>query len=245
MVNNVMGSLLATFFPQVCRLCGLPSGCQLPLCPHCRETLRVNRHYCYQCALPLPPLSVRREGRICGHCLRKPPAFDRVRAPWVYDTRIAPLISSWKYHRDQRLTPLLADLLLTDHAGGQPPDLFVAVPLHWRRLLWRGFNQSQELVIALARHHNYPLACRSTLLCKRQRYSRPQSGQAALQRSALPSDTFTVRGRCDNLRVALIDDVLTTGATANALASKLKAAGADSVEVWCIARTPPPGTAWT
>ncbi|MEP1596630.1 MAG: ComF family protein, partial [Halieaceae bacterium] len=188
-----------------------------------------------QGALPLATAS--ELTRLCGRCLTQPPAFDQVRAAWLYDPQLAALITAWKYHRDLRLTPLLASLLLVGHAAGEPPDLILAVPLHWRRLLWRGFNQSQELVAA-AFGQQQPRA--QVLVCKRRMHSPAQSSLGARQRNTLPAHAFTVQGRCDNLRVALVDDVMTTGATAHALSLKLKAAGASHVEVWCIARTPAP-----
>ena len=242
MVNR-FSPIFDALFPQVCRLCGLRSGCTLPLCQPCRSSLTPNTSACQRCALPLPAFAAGdNHQRVCGRCLQKPPAFDRVRAPWLYDDTLAALITPWKYQRDQRLTPLLADLMLAGIPADPSADRLVAVPLHWRRLMWRGFNQSQELAIMAARKQNYLRPSHPHFQCRRQRYSPPQSGQGARQRSSLPRDTFTVQGRCDNLRIALVDDVLTTGATADALADRLKAAGAETVEVWCIARTPPPET---
>jgi len=244
MVNRFTHWLLDGLFPQSCRLCGLASGRDIPLCHPCQQALPRNRHRCGQCALPLPPADDRQ--RICGRCQQQPPAFDTVRAPWLYDQQLAALITPWKYQRDQRLTPLLATLLLTGEPAAPPPDLLIAMPLHWRRLLWRGFNQSQELLAATVVQRQELTAARSnTLLCTRRTYRPAQSGLSARQRSALPADTFTVQGRCDNLRVALVDDVLTTGATAHSLSTQLKAAGASHIEVWCIARTPAPDTRWT
>lgn len=235
MVNRFAGWLIGNIFPQTCRLCGLASERDIPLCQLCQQALPRNRHHCAQCAVPLAPAGEGR--RICGRCLQRPPAFDRVLAPWLYDKQLAALIAAWKYRRDLRLTPLLATLLLAEHTRGTQSDLIVAMPLHWRRLLWRGFNQSQELLQAAFAQQPSRFG---SLICKRQMYSPAQSGLGAQQRSALPSDAFTVQGRCDNLRVALIDDVMTTGATAHALSLKLKAAGASHVEVWCIARTAAP-----
>ena len=244
MVNRFTRWLLDGLFPQSCRLCGLASGRDIPLCRPCQQALPRNWHSCAQCALPLPPAEVKL--RICGRCQQQPPAFDAVRAPWLYDTQLAALITPWKYQRDQRLTPLLATLLLTGEPHAPPPDLLIAMPLHWRRLLWRGFNQSEELLAAtVVQRRALAVACSSALRCTRQTHRPAHSGLNARQRSALPADAFTVQGRCDNLRVALVDDVLTTGATAHSLSMQLKAAGASHIEVWCIARTPAPDARWT
>lgn len=243
MVNRFTRWLLNGLFPQACRLCGLASGRDIPLCHPCQQALPRNWHSCTQCALPLPPLED--TPRICGRCQQQPPAFDAVRAPWLYDQQLAALITPWKYQRDQRLTPLLANLLLTGEPAGPPPDLLIAMPLHWRRLLWRGFNQSEELLAAaVMQRQTLAAACSNVLRCTRQTHSPAQSGLNARQRSALPANAFTVQGRCDNLRVALVDDVVTTGATAHSLSRQLKAAGASHIEVWCIARTPTPDASW-
>ena len=235
MVNRFAGRLIGNIFPQTCRLCGLASERDIPLCHLCQKALPRNQHHCAQCAVPLAPTCD--AARICGRCLRQPPAFDRVRAPWLYDPQLAALITAWKYRRDLRLTPLLATLLLTGQTPSTQADLIVAMPLHWRRLLWRGFNQAQE-VVGVAFGQQKPPS--DAPVCKRRMHSPAQSGLGVRQRNTLPANAFTVRGRCDNLRVALVDDVMTTGATAHALSLGLKAAGASHIEVWCIARTPAP-----
>lgn len=235
MVNRFPCWLAGKIFPQSCRLCGLASERDVPLCHACQNALPRNQHHCATCAVPLALAGD--ESRVCGRCLKQPPAFDRARAPWLYDPQLAALIAAWKYQRDLRLTPLLASLMLAGQTLDTATDLIVAMPLHWRRLMWRGFNQSQELVEAA---FGQQLSPSNAPVCKRRMYSPAQSGLGARQRNTLPANAFTVRGRCDNLRVALVDDVMTTGATAHALALKLRAAGASHIEVWCIARTPAP-----
>jgi predicted amidophosphoribosyltransferase len=86
----------------------------------------------------------------------------------------------------------------------------------------------------------YPWLMANRQLLRRRHATKAQAGMDAQQRSSNLSGAFTVSGGCDNLRVALIDDVLTTGATAGAAAGALKQAGAARVEIWCLARTPPP-----
>ncbi len=238
-VNRIAHSLLDAVFPQYCLLCRLRSFSPLPLCADCFTHLQGNEHACERCALPLETLS----SGLCGQCTVKPPAFDSVIAPLVYEPHIALLISRWKFQRERRLTRLLA---LLWHAWVVPPadrDLLLPVPLHWRRLLWRGFNQAALLGLAIRDREpqlaSLPL---NTALLRRQRATPAQARLNAQQRSSNLQTTFQVRGDVRGLRIAVIDDVMTTGATADAIAQTLKAAGAADVQLWCLARTPAPGS---
>jgi ComF family protein len=244
LVNSAYSGLLEGLFPQHCALCGLQSSRDLPLCAGCEGDLQVNHHCCRRCALPLPlplPEAASEPGTVlCGQCQQHPPPFNRVTAPWLYDEMLAYLIHRWKYRREHHLTDLFARLLLRS----QPPpavDLLVPVPLHWRRRWQRGFNQSELLCHRLVRLcpelANTPVDGRMLL---RNRATAPQSGMDARQRAGNLQGAFTVRGPCDNLRLAVVDDVLTTGATATAVANALQTAGAVRVEIWCLARTPAP-----
>lgn len=238
-VNRLRG-LLDALLPQHCALCGLPSGRELPLCLDCAAELPPNDRPCERCALPLPlplPLRESRGPRLCGACLAAPPPFDRVRAPWLYGEYLGYLIHRWKYAGDLTLTPLLAELWLT---GGPPApvDALVPVPLHWWRQWRRGFNQSELLARQLARRGAPQVA---SGLIRRTRHTTPQSAAGVGARARNLRGAFTVRGACDNLRLAVIDDVFTTGATAAEVARTLKREGAAHVEVWCLARTPKTG----
>jgi ComF family protein len=152
------------------------------------------------------------------------------------------LIQRWKYQREQRMTPLLASLWQQQAEFLAPIDVLVPVPLHWHRQWRRGFNQSE----LLCRH--LKMICPELKSCaiehrliRRQRATAAQSGMNAKQRARNLKGAFTVHKPCDNLRIAVVDDVFTTGATAAAMAHALQAAGARSIEVWCLARTPAPG----
>lgn len=247
MVNKWISSTLEGLFPNYCYLCGLRSYRPLPLCVDCQLGLSANSHCCSRCALPLPPvLSVEKSQALqpilCGQCIQSTPVFDRVIAPWLYDEQMAFLIHRWKFHRERRLTALLAWLWLSQSSSeASHPDIIIPVPLHWRKLWQRGFNQSELLSIELRRQcqplKNVKLATR---LVQRHRATIAQSGLAAAQRRYNLLGAFTARRRCDNLRIAIIDDVLTTGATATVMATTLRDAGASHIEVWCMARTPEP-----
>lgn len=247
-VNSALAELLNGLFPQYCLYCGGASHGGLPLCEGCRGELPLNRHACRQCALPLggPPGS-----GYCGRCLANPPAFDSTLTPYLYDEHLALLVQRWKYRPEPRLAQLAVALWLLgsglEESGteqGLPlpaVDLLVPVPLHWRKLLRRGFNQAAQLAAGLQRGHpalrSLPLRPR---LLRRQRATAVQAGLNARARRGNLRGAFTLRERCDNLRIAVVDDVITTGATAGELARCLKAAGAREVHLWCLARTPAP-----
>ena len=244
MVNRGYRSILDGLFPAYCALCGLPSQRVLPLCMPCQQELPRNNHCCARCALPLPapPPGVKEDrNRLCGRCLVRPPPFQRVRSPWLYGEYMAFLIQRWKFAGQTRLTALLADLWLEALDEAPAVDLLIPVPLHWRRLLGRGFNQSALLSRQL--RHASPAIRQAGLdlrTVQRCRATAPQTGMDARQRTLNLRSAFTVRQPCDNLRVAVVDDVLTTGATAAALSTALLEAGAAHVEIWCLARTPAP-----
>ena len=237
MVNSaarqLADALAGALFPNVCCLCQWRCPGNLPLCAGCRQELAANAQCCGRCALPLATNS-----DLCGQCLLNPPAFDRVVAPWLYSEYLAFIIQRWKFQGDLALTPLVADLWLQQAGIAEPPDILLPVPLHWYRQWRRGYNQAELLARQLARAFSC-LDVDSSLL-KRRRATAAQSGMNARQRARNLRGAFTVTRSCDNLRVALVDDVLTTGATAREAASALRQAGASGVDVWCLARTPPP-----
>jgi ComF family protein len=217
----------------------MASGRDLPLCRGCQGDLQANTTSCARCALPLSGQHQQGSDRVCGHCLLRPPSFDRVLAPWLYEELLAHLIHRWKFGGEHHLSALLASLWLAANPSPAPLDLLVPVPLHWRRRWQRGYNQAALLGNELKRR--CPALDGTAIadnLLTRKRATAAQSGMSALERWRNLQGAFTVRHPCDNLRVAVVDDVLTTGATAAAAASALRGAGAERVEIWCLARTP-------
>ena len=228
-----------TLLPQRCELCRLPSDNALPLCGYCKASLWRNIHACATCAIPLPASSTVQ--RFCPSCQAKPPPFSSTFAPFVYDASLAYLVGRWKYQRRVHVGSLLACLWLESAATLPEVDLIVTTPIHWARRLHRGFNQT-ELLLGDLRSHNDVLRsiqCDYRRLHK-SRLTRRQVGLSAQVRKRALLGAFTVNERCDNLRVAVIDDVVTTGATASAMSRALLNAGARDVHIWCLARTPPP-----
>ncbi len=181
-------------------------------------------------------------GGLCSACLSRPPRFDRARAALAYDDASSSLILAFKHVGRLEATPLFVRWL--ESAGGAliaDADLIAPTPLHWRRLLWRRFNQAAEMARALARRQGIAYAP-DLLLRPKARPS--QSGLSAGQRRRNVAGAFQINPRRQAMlagkRVLLIDDVLTTGATAERAAATLKQAGAAAVDVLTVARVERP-----
>ena len=243
--------ILEGLAPNYCYLCGLRSYREYPLCSGCQSDLIANKDCCLLCALPLRTENGNSTVRSassgspttrCGQCLQNPPAYNRVIAPWLYDEKMAFLLHRWKFHGERRLTSLLAYLWVSQlRTSIVQVDLIIPVPLHWTKLLRRGFNQSQLLCLALQHHSEAMKSAKlNSKLVQRHRATSPQSTLPAPLRISNLRGAFTARQRCDNLRIAIVDDVLTTGSTATAMATTLRDAGASYIEIWCLARTPEP-----
>jgi ComF family protein len=182
----------------------------------------------------------------CGECLREPPAFLRTRCAVDYVFPWVQLLQAFKFEGQDDLSRPLARLLAqVVDADGTPssgrPDLLLPVPLSQLRLRERGYNQAWELARQVGKLLHVP--ARADLL-QRSQHGAAQSGLTRAQRQRNLLQAFSVsQGAAPTLagrRVALVDDVMTTGATAHAAAQVLCRAGVASVEVWVVARTPSP-----
>ena len=181
-----------------------------------------------------------------GHCLADPPPFARTACLADYGFPWNRLITRFKFGQAPELAPLLAAALL-DAAGKAAAPLaqaFVPVPLSDARLAARGYDQAWELARQLARATRRPAHARALQRCfdSQQQMQLDRPHRLLNLRGAfavLPSKRHLVQGR----HLALVDDVMTTGATAHEAASVLLAAGALRVDLWVLARTPAPGTA--
>ena len=223
-----------SFFAQLsgaaCPLCRAPGD---GLCTRCLDTLPRNDHPCSICALPLPPGAP--PGTLCAECQLHRPSFDRVLAPLLYAKPVDELIAGFKYHHRLPQGRILSDILLQAVADRPDrPDLLLPVPIQADRLRQRGFNQAGEIARHLARGLGLKW---STTLLARVRDTGPQRGLGRRQRRSNLRGAFTSLAGIPT-HVALVDDVITTGATAEELGRVLRRAGAGRIELWAIARTP-------
>jgi ComF family protein len=221
-LNNICTDLWHAALPQDCLLCGAWSG-NAPLCGPCRDELPTLPAGCRVCAMPSPG------EQVCGACLRDGPQFDATVAAWRYAYPVDRLVQALKFHGRLPLASLFAQALA---ARVVLPDIIIPMPLHPARLAERGFNQAAEI----ARHLAEP-AMIALDGARRMRHTLPQAGLPIDDRPGNVRHAFAcnldLRGAC----VAVVDDVMTTGATLNELAKVLKRAGAARVENWVVART--------
>lgn len=214
-----------------CLLCQQP-GDEPLLCHPCRLALRQSIRRCHGCAAPLPEV-MGTDQLWCGRCQRRPPPWQRLQVIGDYRPPWPVLVGRFKYAKQWQLAPVLARLL-ADHLDlSAPPEVILPVPLHWWRRLRRGFNQAAELARELGRCTGLPVDQR---VLRRVRHTPQQSRLGALARRRNLRGAFTVAPH-HYRHVALLDDVVTTGATAGQLVRLLKASGVERVEVWALCRT--------
>jgi ComF family protein len=233
----------ATLLPAQCALCGI--GCPQVLCSPCRAQYLGQgrgqlRHRCRQCANPLADIEV---AQLCGRCLRQRPAYDATVTAFDYAAPVDQLLLQLKFGARLALAPLLAELLhvaIQQQQEWQAPHLLCPVPLGPARLAERGFNQALEIARPLARLLDVPLQPRLAL---RVRETRAQSGVAPQERHANLAHAFAIAPEYAPLlqgcHVGIVDDVMSSGHTVNALAAACKRAGAARVSILVVARTPP------
>ena len=239
MYRAAVDRLLDLCFPPDCLLCGLPAraarccaACRAArCCAACRADLPWIRRGCPICARPLAAGGA----AACPGCA--PGSLDGSFAALVYEYPVSALIAQLKYAGrtdvGRGLGELLADAL--GSAGwDRPADCIVPVPLHPARERERGYNQAEEIAAPIARRLGLSLGAR---LCRRLVDTPRQTGLSATQRANNLAGAFSASRLVSGACIAVVDDVLTTGATARALASALRRAGAREVRLWAVART--------
>ncbi len=216
-------------FPYTCLLCSQKSDRTLDLCSACENDLPGITSVCQQCGTPISETTMR-----CGKCLKTPPAFDRLIAPFSYEPPIQRLIIDLKFHHQLVNAKILGSLLAKRLSDIEKPDIIIPVPLHKKRLRERGFNQALEIAKPIAKHLNLPL---DRLSCMRIRHTEPQSLTPAKLKHKNVKRAFEISQNFSGKHIAIIDDVVTSGHTVNELARTLKKAGAKKIDVWCCAKT--------
>jgi ComF family protein len=218
--------------PQRCELCAAPSGNDL-ICEACARELPRMGPACPVCALPAPG------GQVCGSCLADPPAFNATIAAFAYAFPIDRLIHAFKYQGRLALAEWSAGAVLAERLRLKraDPDRLVALPLSVERQRERGYNQAAEIARVAAARCGIPLLSAGV---RRIRATPPQAMLPWAARERNVRGAFACDVDLAGLSVAIVDDVMTTGASLSELAGTLRAAGAASVENWIVARTLPP-----
>ncbi len=254
MVDHWLKNSLNFCLPQACLLCGDTTSRQHPLalCDSCIAELPVLGETCQRCANPLEPQlerlgnylkhSALLQTRQCGQCIRIQPYFDHSIAFFPYIAPFNNFIQAAKFKGKFATARMLGKLMAQQLSNSinmldNRPDSLLPVPLHPSRQRERGYNQSLEIAMPISNELKIPiftdLACRITA-------TPPQTSLSLKERKQNLCDAFHIRGNVAEQHIAIIDDVMTSGATANALAMKLKQAGAKQVSVWCFSRAEPP-----
>lgn len=229
--SAVVRAAVAFALPQRCALCACAAG-DACLCGACRDAIAARTPACPRCALPSPG------GEVCGRCLVHPPAWDAAVAAGFYAFPLDRLVQRLKYGGDLPLASALGGLLAhAVLAAGMPSrvDAIVPMPLAAARQRERGYNQAREIARAVARATCLPLHGG----LERPRHAVPQATLPWRERVRNVRGAFATSGALAGARVALVDDVMTSGATAAAAAAALRRGGASRVEAWVVARTLP------
>lgn len=231
---DVLRSTLGALLPPgggLCAVCQRWSPSRL--CADCTDRYAAPVPRCQRCALRIP------SGGCCGTCLTSPPPLDHCIAALDYGFPWDRLLWDYKFHEGLQWRAVLTDLLDRALADAESPDVVLPIPLSPRRLRERGYNQSLEIARTLARRRQW--RCEPDLLL-RVRDTQQQASLHLTARQANMRHAFALepakRGQLQGAHVALVDDVMTTGATLFEAAAELRRAGVAHVQAWVLARTP-------
>lgn len=225
-ILNRCSLFVRSALPQRCLLCGAPAVLAL-LCPACDAALpRLGATRCRVCAAPLADTSV------CGACLKAPPRYHYTSAAYTYAFPLDALVQSLKYGGNLAVARLLGQAL-AHTVIAERVDLIVPMPLSPARLRERGFNQALEIARYVARATAIPLEPEA---CRRVRDTVAQATLPWKERAGNVRGAFVCDADLTGRTVAIVDDVMTTGATLDELAKNLRRAGAREVRAWVVAR---------
>lgn len=237
-VRKISSSLFSLLFPDECRICAQPlrEVSRVPVCGSClaKPVPLTAEYFCVQCRSPFRSRFPLDEQGRCALCRRGLRGFEAAYSFGFYEDELRELIHLFKYGRIQTLAKPLGRLLAQALPREQCFDVIVPMPLHWRKRWQRGFNQSALLAREIGRRIHVPMKS----AVRRLRSTATQAGLTSAKRRLNVSGAFRARSRTKlrGKRVLLVDDVMTTGATAASCARALKLAGASAVTLLTLAR---------
>lgn len=249
---SLLSRLISSFGGAQCSCCSaLPSDTPSRLCNVCREYIEkqrlMMRSTCNICSLPLQPTATgssedqsnNQSTLFCGQCISSPPRFAHCVAAVRYSPVMARLVNRLKHQgRLSALRIMEQEIILALHSRqASTVDLLIPVPLHRKRLKSRGFNQSLELTKLISKSLDIPFARN---ICIRSKAGEAQQNLSKSRRFVNLQQTFEFTQQVEGLHLAIVDDVVTTTATARSITNAALAAGARRVDIWCFARTPAP-----
>ena len=231
---QALGRLAVRLWDQalqpICHNCRTDPESNHGLCEKCLQLISLNATCCEICARPLT------QNLVCGQCQKIPPFFDRALTPLLYVDPVDRFLCGLKY-REQFSFARFAAGVMTNHAlktGQKTPDMICPVPMTSKTLRKRGFNQSAFIGQLIAWQLGIPMS--SNLILK-TRDTAHQSDLKAKERQNNLKGAFECKRQVRGRHIVIVDDVLTTGATANEISKTLKKYGASRVDIWACART--------
>ena len=228
-VRTFAASILAqTIDPNLCPGCAHQLNSSQTFCPRCLERLARVANACRLCGL-----ENQGEGEICAACLYDPPRWQRLIAPLQYRSLARELLLQLKFGESLYHANNLVSTVIKSFVTTRPPEVLLPVPLHHNRFIDRGFNQALEIAQVLSAQLDIPLDTQSL---QRIRDTEAQAGLTANQREKNILKAFVCNNDADYQRVAVVDDIVTTGSTANEITKTLHRAGIETVEIWGLAR---------
>lgn len=226
--NSAFKNLLNSLLPVSCGLCNASTDSHLPLCQPCLSELPLLGTACSSCALPVGSTGN------CGKCQQHRPTYDETQALFLYQEPVSYLVQQFKFSRKLEYGYLFSSLMAKKLLSlPEQPDVLIPVPLHPSRLRSRGFNQSWEITRQLSRITGINA---SHKICQRIKKTPLQTGLNASERKRNLKQAFAVTANIKDLHICIVDDVMTTGSTLEAIASVLKSAAAKRVSGMVVAR---------
>lgn len=212
-------------FPQPCFLCGAITADAI--CVECVNDLPYIKTACMRCGVNLPISD------ICGNCASQPPLFHQAKILFSYTYPVDILIQNAKFNKNFAVLKMLGDLMGKHFKQEKLPHVLIPIPLHPKRLQERGYNQAREIAKRISYHTKIAW---NDSVCQRIKNTPQQAQLSARKRRRNLKDAFTVTQLPPQWQhIVLIDDVMTTGSTANELSKMLFNAGAQKIDVWCCA----------
>jgi len=229
-MNNWLNIIQSIFYPYTCFICNQAGENELDLCEKCHNNLNPLGQSCKICGIAMHT----EQPHTCGRCLRKTPYYDNVTTLYKYDEISKQLIQALKFNSKYSCARTMGRLM-SDHFHHHDtlPDAILAVPLHKKRRRERGFNQAQLIAQHIHQQLDIPLLNNA---CTRTVNTASQTTLKAKERRKNLNNAFSYNNPHTLNSVAVIDDVVTTGSTANEIARTLKRSGVKYVEIWAFAR---------
>ncbi len=237
LIQSFFRHFLKPLIPPLCPLCHIPVEQDYTLCATCWPVVEfISAPFCDQCGQPLECAMA--PTIICGRCLTDPFPFKAARAVFRYTPASSPLILNFKHGDMTYLADFFAHWMLRDRGYFKDVDLIVPVPLHWTRLLKRGFNQAALLGKRLSLQSGIPHA---PGILKRLKETPSQGGLSKKERARNVKKVFHVnpsmKSHFQGKTILLVDDVMASGATLRFCAENLLKAGAKAVKVQVVCRS--------